>query len=130
MFGCEAAFGATGLLHAMTSKGENWVAICPLDRLTHRTIVCVRLEAVDLLLIREGNQIFACERACPHEQADLSMGRVADGRLFCSRHLASFDLHNGNISAGWPSRALRRYPTRIRDGRIWIDAAAVSSAER
>jgi 3-phenylpropionate/trans-cinnamate dioxygenase ferredoxin component len=96
-----------------------------LDRLAHRAIICVRLEAVDLLLTREGDRIFACERACPHEQADLSLGRVADGRLFCPRHLASFDLQYGNVSAGWPSRALRRYPVRIKDEQIWVDVEAV-----
>jgi 3-phenylpropionate/trans-cinnamate dioxygenase ferredoxin subunit len=90
-------------------------------------MVCTRLEAVDLLLIRDGDDIFACERACPHEQADLSLGRVADGRIFCSRHLASFDLHDGTVSRGWPSRDLRRYPARSEDGRIWIDAEAVKS---
>jgi 3-phenylpropionate/trans-cinnamate dioxygenase ferredoxin subunit len=108
---------------------SNWIAICPLEHMAYRTILCVRLEAVDLLLIREGNQVFACERACPHEQADLSLGRVSDGRLFCPRHLASFDLHDGSISAGWPSRALQRYPARIKDGRIWIDAEAVTAAK-
>jgi len=111
----------------MTSKGERWVAVCPSDRLTLRAMVCTRLEGVDLLLIRDGNDVFACERACPHEQADLSLGRVADGRIFCPRHFASFDLHDGTISKGWPSRALRRYPARIKDGRIWIDAAAIKS---
>src|SRR5450631_3931940 len=108
-----------------TSKNEKWVAICLSDRLAHKTIVCVRLEAADLLLIRKGDRIFACERACPHEQADLSLGRVADGRLFCPRHLASFDLQDGNVSAGWPSRALRHYPVRIKDGQIWVDVEAV-----
>jgi 3-phenylpropionate/trans-cinnamate dioxygenase ferredoxin component len=84
----------------MESKAENWVAICSSNRLASQTIVCARLEAVDLLLIRDGTQIFACERACPHEQADLGLGLVADGRLLCPRLLASFDLHDGNISAG------------------------------
>jgi 3-phenylpropionate/trans-cinnamate dioxygenase ferredoxin component len=112
----------------MTSNSEKWVAVCSSDRLAHQTIVCVQLEAVDLLLIRDGNDVFACERACPHEQADLSLGRVTDGRIFCPRHFASFDLHDGHISAGWPSRALQRYPARIKDGRIWIDTEAVRSA--
>jgi 3-phenylpropionate/trans-cinnamate dioxygenase ferredoxin subunit len=111
-----------------TSNSAKWVAICPSDRLAHQTIVCVRLEAVDLLLVRDGDRIFACERACPHEQADLGLGRVTDGRLFCPRHLASFDLHDGNVSAGWPSRPLRRYAVGIRDEQIWIHAEAVKSA--
>src|SRR5258707_7846026 len=83
-----------------TSNSAKWVAICPSDRLAHQTIVCVRLEAVDLLLVRDGDRIFACERACPHEQADLGLGRVTDGRLFCPRHLASFDLHDGKCFRG------------------------------
>jgi 3-phenylpropionate/trans-cinnamate dioxygenase ferredoxin component len=121
---------AAGHSLAMTSKHDNWVAVCSLDRLAHRTMLCVRLEAVDLLLVREGDQIFACERACPHEQADLSLGRVAQGRLFCPRHAASFDLHDGGISAGWPSLALRRYRVRIGDEQIWIDAEAVGPAAK
>jgi 3-phenylpropionate/trans-cinnamate dioxygenase ferredoxin subunit len=111
----------------MAIKAENWVAICPSSRLTAQTIVCMRLDTMDFLLIREGDQIFACERACPHEQADLSLGHVANGRLFCPRHLASFDLHDGNISDGWASKPLRIFPARIKDEQIWIDTAAIAT---
>jgi 3-phenylpropionate/trans-cinnamate dioxygenase ferredoxin component len=111
------------------SNGENWVAVCPAIRLTAQALVCARLGAVDLLLIRDGDLIFACERFCPHEQADLSLGRIADSRLFCPRHLASFDLLDGNISAGWPSRALRVYPARIEGDKIWVDAGAIGLPE-
>jgi 3-phenylpropionate/trans-cinnamate dioxygenase ferredoxin component len=104
-----------------------WVAVCPSDRLAHQAIVCVRVESIDLLLICDGDRIFACERSCPHEQADLSWGRVADGRLFCPRHLASFDLCDGTVSAGWSTRALQSYPARIADGQVWIDAEAVKA---
>jgi nitrite reductase/ring-hydroxylating ferredoxin subunit len=89
-------------------------------------MVCVRLDGVSFLLIREGDQVFACERACPHEQADLSLGHVANGRLFCPRHLASFDLQYGNISAGWASKPLRMFRARIKDEQIWIDAAEIA----
>lgn len=112
----------------MTEEEARWVEVLSLGRLADQTILCVRVEAVDLLLVRDGERITACERACPHEQADLSLGRIADGRLFCPRHLASFDLGDGHISAGWPSRPLRRYPVRIEGGRIWIDAAAIDCA--
>jgi 3-phenylpropionate/trans-cinnamate dioxygenase ferredoxin subunit len=109
----------------MTREDARWVVVLPLERLADGTIVCVRVDAVDMLLVRDGERVFACERACPHEQADLSQGRIANGRLLCPRHFASFDLNDGQISAGWPSRPLRRYPTRIKDGRVWVDAAAI-----
>jgi 3-phenylpropionate/trans-cinnamate dioxygenase ferredoxin subunit len=113
----------------MTVEEARWVEVLPLDGLANQDIVCVRVEAVDLLLVRDGERIIACERICPHEQADLSLGRLKDGRLFCPRHLASFDLEDGQVSAGWPSRPLRRYPARTGNGRIWIDAAALHRAE-
>jgi 3-phenylpropionate/trans-cinnamate dioxygenase ferredoxin subunit len=112
------------------SGDENWIAICPLDRLAHQTILCVRLGTVDVLLVRDGERVFACERACPHEQADLGLGRVADGRLFCPRHYASFDLHDGHISAGWPSPPLRRYAVLLKDGQILINAEGMVSVAK
>jgi len=112
----------------MTEEQARWVEVLPLERLADQGIVSVRVESVELLLVRDGERIIACERACPHEQADLSLGRITDGRLFCPRHLASFDLDDGQVSAGWPSRRLRRYPAKTGNGRIWIDAAAVHRA--
>jgi 3-phenylpropionate/trans-cinnamate dioxygenase ferredoxin component len=105
-------------------SASRFAEILPLAQLDDRAIVCAKVGDVDLLLIRDGERVFSCERACPHEQADLSLGRVAEGRLQCPRHMASFDLVSGDISAGWPSRPLRRYPTKIEDGWICVDTAA------
>jgi 3-phenylpropionate/trans-cinnamate dioxygenase ferredoxin subunit len=106
---------------------DTWIPVCGLDRLTSQTIVCVRLSGVDLILVWSEGHVVACERVCPHEQADLGHGYVSGGRLFCPRHPASFDLRNGEISAGWPSRPLQMYPVRIGDGQVWIEAGSVRS---
>jgi 3-phenylpropionate/trans-cinnamate dioxygenase ferredoxin subunit len=110
----------------MTEEGARWIEVLPLDQLADQAVLCVRVEAADLVLLRDGARIVACERACPHEQADLSRGRIVDGRLLCPRHLASFDLDDGHISAGWPSPPLQLYRVEIRDGRIWIDATVIA----
>jgi 3-phenylpropionate/trans-cinnamate dioxygenase ferredoxin subunit len=106
-----------------------WTAICPLGRLIDQTIVCASIGGNDLMLISSDGRAVACERACPHEQADLSRGRLSNGRLLCPRHAASFDLDDGSISAGWPSGPLKIYPVRIAEGQVWIDAAKVASGE-
>jgi 3-phenylpropionate/trans-cinnamate dioxygenase ferredoxin subunit len=102
-----------------------WVAVCARERLTEQKIVCVKVAGIGVLIVQDGEGIYACERACPHEQADLSLGRVADGRLHCPRHLAWFNLADGTMSPGWPSRDLRRYPVCESDAQIWVDAAAM-----
>jgi 3-phenylpropionate/trans-cinnamate dioxygenase ferredoxin subunit len=109
-------------------KPERWVAVGSPDRLANQAIVCVRIEGADLILVRDGETIHAFERACPHEQADLGLGCVAEGRLFCPRHQAWFGLGDGAVSPGWPSRDLRRYVVRVADGQVWIDAGALGPA--
>ena len=112
---------------ALSGDGK-WMPVCGLSRLISQTIVCARVTGVDLILIWNEGRAVACERMCPHEQADLSAGRLSGGRLCCPRHAASFDLRNGRISYGWPSRPLRLYPVRIRDDQVWIDAVAIKSS--
>jgi 3-phenylpropionate/trans-cinnamate dioxygenase ferredoxin subunit len=82
----------------MTGENARWVEVLPLERLADQAIDCVRVGAADILLVRDGGRIMACERACPHEQADLSLGRIVKGRLLCPRHFGSFDLDDGHVS--------------------------------
>lgn len=114
-----------GLILVDDGEPARWVAVCSRERLTEQMIVCVNLAGIGILIVQDGKTIYACERACPHEQADLSLGRIADGRLHCPRHLAWFSLADGSMSPGWPSRGLRRYPVRENDAQIWVDVAAI-----
>lgn len=111
----------------VASGDEKWMPVCGLNRLIEQTIVCARVTGIDLILLWNDGRVVACERMCPHEQADLSLGRLSGGRLFCPRHAASFDLRTGRISYGWPSRPLRIFPVRISDDQVWIDAQAMKS---
>jgi 3-phenylpropionate/trans-cinnamate dioxygenase ferredoxin subunit len=106
-------------------ENDRRVQVCSLDRLTSKGMVAIRAAGVDLVLLCDEGRVVACERACPHEQADLAAGRVAQGRLFCPRHAASFGLRDGAISPGWPSRGLRLYPVQVEDGKVLVDVAAL-----
>ena len=101
----------------------DWVAVSTAERLLGQSMICATARGVALLVIRDGDRLYACERACPHEQADLGLGRVTGGQLHCPRHQAWFDLADGRISPGWTSRALRRYAVRIADGEVQVDLA-------
>jgi nitrite reductase/ring-hydroxylating ferredoxin subunit len=65
------------------SGDEKWMPVCGLNRLIAQTIVCARVTGVDVILIWNEGRAVACERMCPHEQADLSAGRLSGGRLCC-----------------------------------------------
>ncbi len=97
-----------------------WIPVCDVSRLKAETIV--RVAGRDLLVIWNEGDVIACERACPHEQADLGLGQVAAGRLYCPRHAASFDLRDGTITSGWPSPPLQLYPVKVTGEQVWVEA--------
>jgi 3-phenylpropionate/trans-cinnamate dioxygenase ferredoxin subunit len=105
---------------------SGWTHACAVERLIDQGIVCARLASTDLILIWSDGRAVACERACPHEQADLSYGHLSQGRLVCPHHAASFDLHDGSISQGWASRPLRIYPVRVERNEVWVKIDAVT----
>lgn len=100
-----------------------WVLACPVAATLRRAIVPVQVAGQQILIVRDGAAVFALERACPHEGADLAFGRCAAGRLHCPRHLASFDLATGAVSPGWSVRALRRYEARIAGADVLVRGA-------
>lgn len=103
-----------------------FTAVATVDALPDGAMLRVMLESHALVLARRGEAIYAFQGTCPHEKADLSQGRIEDGRLICPRHLASFALDDGAVSAGWRNvEALKLYPARMTGGAIEVDAAAV-----
>lgn len=100
-----------------------WVRVCSLHALAERQIIGVTVDGHQLIIIREGDRLFATERACPHEGADLSQGRCTGVRLHCPRHLAWFDLVSGAVSPGWSFRALETYPVRVERNEVLVDLA-------
>ncbi|KAA0111050.1 Rieske (2Fe-2S) protein [Methylobacterium sp. P1-11] len=92
----------------------------PIDLLGDRDLLPVTVAGRHLLLVRAGARIVAAERACPHEGADLALGRCVAGRLLCPRHLASFDLRDGSVSQGWTFRALRVFEIETASDGLWL----------
>lgn len=111
---------------ASLSDQPRFVAVASRDTLPDGAMLRVMLDHHALVLARRGDTIHAFQGTCPHEKADLSQGRIEDGRLICPRHLASFALSDGAVSAGWKNvTALKLYPARIESDDIMVDAAAV-----
>ena len=97
------------------------IVVCSVQASIDAPILPVRAGDRQLLIVRDGDRIVACERACPHEQADLALGRCAGGKLFCPRHFAWFDLRDGKISGGWTARPLRLYPVIVTEREIAVE---------
>jgi len=78
-------------------------------------------------LANVGGQVFAFEDRCPHLGAPLSRGAMRGRTLVCPWHAWMIDVPTGEVRGG-RGAAVRRCPTRIREGRVEVAALARSGA--
>jgi nitrite reductase (NADH) small subunit len=69
------------------------------------------------------DQAFALEDRCPHRGGPLSQGIVHGAGVTCPLHNWVIDLESGQAQ-GADSGAVRRYPLRVENGRLWLNGAA------
>jgi apoptosis-inducing factor 3 len=91
------------------------------------------LGATPIVLVRLGGTIHAVAGACPHIGGDLAEGTLELGKLTCPLHGATFELETGAVKADpfgvvppeGGVEPLPRYPVRVTEGQIEVDAPDV-----
>lgn len=95
----------------------------------------MQVGAVSAVVFRDGEQVFAAERRCPHAGADLAEGVVSRGHLVCPLHLWRFEAATGErivefrrgpgpadvVVERWPQDCLVTYATRVVGDWIELD---------
>lgn len=114
----------------------NPTEVCSLDDLPDGTMRAFRVEGRDLLLVRNGDQVYALRDICPHQGAPLSAGvltcaRLAGGvgehRADRSNRIIRCPWHNWEFDAGDgaalhdPTRRVASYPASIRSGQVVVE---------
>ncbi|HEU4806529.1 MAG TPA: FAD-dependent oxidoreductase [Nitrobacter sp.] len=74
----------------------------------------------EILLVREGAEIFAIDAHCSHYHGPLADGLVVDGAVRCPWHHACFDLRTGEAIRAPAFNALDVWDVEQRDGRIFV----------
>jgi nitrite reductase (NADH) small subunit len=67
------------------------------------------------------DRVFALDDRCPHKGGPLSEGIVHGDQVTCPLHNWVFDLNTG-AAQGADMGAVRKWPVRVRDGRVLISA--------
>lgn len=80
----------------------------------------VKIEDIEILLLRVGDQVRAFQAHCPHAGAPLAEGALCQGRLVCPWHKASFAVDDGRLCEPPALDALQRYPVEVREGEVLV----------
>jgi 3-phenylpropionate/trans-cinnamate dioxygenase ferredoxin component len=107
---------------------DRWTDVGPLADFQVGAPALVRVEGKRVAVIRladetDGPRCVAVDDACPHAGDPLSLGFVAEGKLWCRSHGWTFDLATGACVAGEPDARLPFHRARVKDGRVEVKTA-------
>lgn len=98
-----------------------WRLACHLTALVDQAPAAVRVDGVDVCLVRLGNELFAVHDECTHEAVPLSEGDVEGRTIECWRHGSRFDLRTGMVMCPPAVEPVRVYATRVDAGEVFVD---------
>jgi nitrite reductase/ring-hydroxylating ferredoxin subunit len=99
----------------------NWIKACTKDQLGNNEMFSFDYEDKHLLITNLGGKIFATDRTCTHQEADLSTGFLTEEGVRCPLHLSVFNLENGQPQNPPAELALKTYNIKIEQNEIYVE---------
>jgi nitrite reductase/ring-hydroxylating ferredoxin subunit len=98
----------------------DWAPAADAAQLSDGRPLRVVVEDTPVLLMRDGELVFAIHDRCSHRGCSLSEGSVEGEEIVCACHGSRFDRRDGSVKHGPASSAQPAFQVRERDGRIEV----------
>lgn len=100
---------------------ENWTDVSAADDVPEDDVIGVQADGKDLALYSVGGQVYATDNICTHGHARLCDGFLDGFEIECPLHQGRFDVRDGKPMCAPVVEAIRTYPVRIEEGRVFVD---------
>jgi nitrite reductase/ring-hydroxylating ferredoxin subunit/uncharacterized membrane protein len=98
----------------------DWTAAADATALPDGRPVRVVVADTPVLLLREGELVYAIHDRCSHRGCSLSEGKVEGHEIVCGCHGSRFDLRSGALRGGPATSAQPSFQVRMQDGRVEV----------
>jgi nitrite reductase/ring-hydroxylating ferredoxin subunit len=109
---------------AFEEPDSDWHDVLAESELAEGEPRCVTVDEVDVLVVRQGGELFALSNRCAHRGGPLHEGEVADGCVTCPWHGSVFRLSDGSVERGPSAYPQPAWEIRANGGRVEVRAAA------
>jgi nitrite reductase/ring-hydroxylating ferredoxin subunit/uncharacterized membrane protein len=111
----------TGVNHtAWEAGGEDYEAVLPFEKVTENTLYRVIASGVPVVLLRQGEQVYAISATCPHAGGPLDEGQLQGDVVECPWHGSRFCMRDGRLLTGPATVNAPRYDVRVQNGQIEV----------
>jgi nitrite reductase/ring-hydroxylating ferredoxin subunit/uncharacterized membrane protein len=121
-FGGDLVYAkGTGVNHtAWEPVIEEFEPVAALADVPDRRLFPVVASGVKVILLREGERIYAIGATCTHAGGPLDAGTLEGGVVQCPWHGSRFRMRDGHVLTGPATVSEPRYDVRVRDGQVEI----------
>ncbi len=82
----------------------------------------VEVDGEEILLIKNGDEIFAISNLCSHQEKEMSGGKIEGDAFICPHHGARFDLKTGKVLSMPAVEDIKIYKVILKDGAVFIES--------
>ncbi len=95
--------------------------VCSLDEVKDDQGLAVTLGGDEIVIARNGDEVFALQNECSHAAVALSEGDVADCQIECWLHGSMFDLRTGKPTNLPATEPVATFPIEVRGTDVYVD---------
>jgi nitrite reductase/ring-hydroxylating ferredoxin subunit len=99
---------------------SDWTPAVDGSQLSERQPTRVVVDETPVLLVKDGERIFAIHDRCSHRGCSLSQGELEGEEIVCSCHGSRFDLKDGSVKHGPATSPQPFFQVRDREGVVEV----------
>jgi naphthalene 1,2-dioxygenase system ferredoxin subunit len=100
---------------------NNWTDVSAFDEVPEEDVLGVETAGKDVALYNVDGQVYATDNICTHGHARLCDGFLDGFEIECPLHQGKFDIRDGRPTCQPVTEAVRSYPVKIENGRVFVD---------
>ncbi len=105
---------------AFEESTGKWTAVVEIADLEDGTLKRVVNGIEPLVLLKDGDTVYAASATCTHVGAPLDEGKLSETCVTCPWHGSEFDLRDGRVIHGPATTAIHAYETRVLAGQVEV----------
>ena len=105
---------------AFLEAPEDWTPVADEASVKQLEPMLVKAAGVEIVLVREGESLYALLERCAHQGGPLHEGRIEDGCVVCPWHSSRYRLSDGAALSGPTAHPQPAVEVRVRDGKVEV----------